>query len=180
MRNTIIRDLIGTLVLAVLLFFLLRLVVSNYTVISVSMQPGLYEGQRLLVSKMSYAFDEPDRGQIIVFKSPVENKTLIKRVIGLPGDVVEVKEGKVYVNSIGLIEPYVKFPPLYNMPLTQVSPGEYFVMGDNRNNSGDSHNGWTVPRKNIVGKAWIFTWPPDKWGLVDNYPLNNQVMAQED
>jgi signal peptidase I len=180
MRDTFVRDLIGTLVLAVLFFFLLRLVVSSYTVINVSMQPGLYESQRLLVSKMSYTFDEPDRGQIIVFKSPVENKTLIKRVIGLPGDVVEVKDGKVYVNSIGLIEPYVKSPPQYNMPQTQVSHGEYFVMGDNRNNSGDSHNGWTVPRKNIVGKAWIFTWPPDKWGLVDSYPLNNQVMAQED
>jgi signal peptidase I len=179
MRNTV-RDLVGTLVLAAVLFFLLRLVVINYTVVSVSMQPGLYEGQRLLVSKMAYSFSEPNRGQIIVFRSPIDNKTLIKRVIGLPGDVVEVRNGKVYVNSLGLIEPYVKSAPQYTMPLTQVPPGNYFVMGDNRNNSNDSHTGWTVPRENIIGKPWIFTWPPDKWGLVDSYPLDSQVMAQED
>ncbi len=178
MRNTV-RDLVATLALAVLLFFLLRLVVGSYTVVSVSMQPGLYEGQRLLINKMAYTFSEPDRGQIIVFRSPVEAETLIKRVIGLPGDVIEVKDKRVYVNGVGLVEPYVKSPPQYTLPLMQVPAGTYFVMGDNRNNSNDSHTGWTVPRENIVGKSWLFTWPPDKWGLVDSYPLDSQVMAQE-
>lgn len=178
MRNYV-RDLIGTVLLAVVLFFLLRMVIGNYQVFNVSMQPGLYEGERLLVNKMAYTFSEPDRGEIIVFRSPTDGTNLIKRVIGLPGDLIEVKNGIVYVNTIGLNEPYVRYPATYTMTTIQVPLDQYFVLGDNRNNSSDSHVGWTVPKNNLIGRAWVFTWPPDKWGSVNNYPLDNQILAEE-
>jgi signal peptidase I len=173
------RDLIGVVLLAALIFFLLRLVIGSFVVVSASMEPGVYEGERLLVNKMAYSFGEPDRGEIVVFKSPAESNISIKRIIGLPGDIVEVKDRQVYVNGIALEEPYLKDFPLYTMAPVQVPEGQYFVLGDNRNDSSDSHAGWTVPRGNIVGRAWIFAWPPDKWGLVGNFPLDRQVMAAE-
>jgi signal peptidase I len=167
-----VKELIITLVLAIIIFLLLRLVVGSYAVISVSMEPGLHEGERILVNKMAYHFGEPQRGEIVVFQSPEDDMPLIKRVIGLPGDIIEIKDSAVRVNGIRLSEPYLKEPPNYSFNSFQVPAEHYFVLGDNRNNSRDSHNGWTVPQENIVGRAWIFTWPPGKWGLIPSYPLN--------
>ena len=141
------------------------------------MEPGFQEGQRLLINKVTYIFQEPKRGDVIIFH-PTENpKTnyVIKRIIALPGDTVEVKTGAVYVNGSKLDEPYIKDSPSYSLPQKKIAENKYFVLGDNRNNSSDSHNGWTVPRQNMKGKAWIFLWPPDKWGLVPNYCLAEQL-----
>jgi signal peptidase I len=170
MRN-FVKELIITLVLAIVIFLLLRLVVGSFAVISVSMEPGLHEGERILVNKMAYHFGEPQRGEIVVFQSPEDDMPLIKRVIGLPGDIIEIKDSAVQVNGVRLSEPYLKEPPNYSFNSFQVPADHYFVLGDNRNNSRDSHNGWTVPQENIVGRAWIFTWPPGKWGLIPSYPL---------
>lgn len=138
------------------------------------MEPNLDDGQRLLVSKANYIFDDPDTGDIIVFSPPLDPKgtPYIKRVIGLSGDTVEIKMGKVYVNGAPVDEPYISEPPNYTVKEKKVPEGDYFVLGDNRNNSNDSHNGWTVPRENIIAKAWLSIWPPQSWGLLPDYSLD--------
>jgi signal peptidase I len=178
MRNYI-KDIIGAVVLAVAIFLVLHLVVGTYSVISESMAPGLQIGEHLVVNKMAYYFNEPDRGEIVYYQSPDGSPDQLKRVIGLPGDIVEVKDGAVYINGILLNEPYVKESPHYTLLAYQVLPNNYFILGDNRNNSADSSIGWTVPREDINGRAWIYLWPPDKWGGVDNYTLDTQLVSSE-
>lgn len=180
--KSFIRDTAVTLGIALVIFFLLHSAVKNCIVLGPSMEPTLYQQERLLVSKLAYSFDtEPERGDIIVFQPPYEKDIdYIKRIIGCPGDTVEVKDGKVYVNDKVLEEPYVNEEPRYDMIAKKISTGEYFVLGDNRNNSNDSHNGWTVPEENIEGKAWLLIWPPNVWGLADNYSLETQLIMASD
>jgi signal peptidase I len=83
-------------------------------------------------------------------------------------------DGDVYVNGSKLDEPYVKNSPGYRLPPDEVPADNYFVLGDNRNNSNDSHNGWTVSRSSVIGKAWLSIWPPGRWGFVLNYLLMKQ------
>ena len=139
------------------------------------MEPSFQEGQRVLVNKVVYYFREPQMGDVIVFWPPFDSeKPFFKRIIGLPGDSVEIKQGKVYIykngNVIELNEPNYIDPPRYTYDRNAVPENEYFVLGDNRNDSNDSHYGWTVPRQNIIGKAWLSIWPPGEWGLAPNYP----------
>jgi len=171
-----LREILVTLILAIVVFFALQATVQSFIVVGSSMEPGLYAGQRLLIIKVAYAFGEPERGDIIVFHPP-DNRQVdyIKRTIALPGDTIEVKEEAIYVNGSQLNEPYIKDHPKYTIQEQKIPGNEYFVLGDNRNNSNDSHNGWTVPRQNIIGKAWLSIWPPDEWGLVPNYPLQRQL-----
>ena len=164
------REILVTLVLAAAVFFLLQTTVQNVVVVEVSMEPNLEEGQRLLINKVVYHFHEPERGDVIIFHAPNNLQAdYIKRIIGLPGDTVEVKEGAVYINGSKLDEPYIKDLPHYTLIQRKIEEDRYFVLGDNRNNSNDSHNNWTVPRQNIIGKAWLSIWPPGEWGLILNY-----------
>jgi signal peptidase I len=134
------------------------------------MEPNLEEGERLLISKVVYNLRSPERGDIVVFHPPKKRRVdFIKRIIALPGETIEVKSGVVYVNGRQLDEPYIKESPEYALAKQKIPKDEYFVLGDNRNNSNDSHNGWTVPRQGIVGKAWLLMWPPNKWGGFANY-----------
>ncbi len=170
------REVLITAVLAVVIFFGIQATIQSFVVVGISMEPSLREGQRLLVSKVSYYLGEPRRGDVIVFQ-PLGNthEDYIKRVIGLPGDTVEIQKGEVYVNGSPLTEPYIRQAPSYTVEKQTVPPNAYFVLGDNRNNSNDSHNGWVVPKENIVGKAWISIWPPRRWGVVPDYHQLNQV-----
>ena len=149
------------------------------------MTPSFPDGQRLLVNKLVYRFfHEPQRGDVIVFRAPDSPKEdYIKRIIGFPGEVVNVRDGVVSVQTrdgkvVSLTEPYVTRPANHSFRGSVIPEGEYFVMGDNRNNSADSRAGWTVPAENIIGKAWIVLWPPPQWGPADNYPLEEQVTNQ--
>jgi signal peptidase I len=136
------------------------------------MEPSLSDGQRLLISKVTFYFRDPQVGEVIVFRPPNKKQPdYIKRVIAGPGDIVEVKEGAVYINSYPLDEPYIKAQPHYTLPPTEIPEDHYFVLGDNRNNSNDSHNNWTVPREDIIGKAWLSIWPANQWGVVTSYLL---------
>ena len=169
-------EIIGTLVLATVIFFLLQAAFSTCIVVGCSMEPEFYPGQRLLINKLVYNLHEPQRGDVIIFHPPNNLQTeYVKRIIGLPGESVEVKGGVVYIYKNGdtfpLDEPYIKAPPNYTLPKRKIPENEYFVLGDNRNNSHDSHKGWTVPRQNIIGKAWLSIWPPGEWGFVSNYTL---------
>ncbi len=170
------REVVVTFAIAVAVFFLLQTTIQSSVVVGSSMEPSFQDGQRLIVNKAAYRFGEPSRGDIIIFHPPNEfGRDYIKRVIGLPGDTIEIKGGAVSVNGIAMKEPYIKASPYYDIPLYRVKEDSYFVLGDNRNNSNDSHNGWTVPRQNVIGKALLSIWPPDEWSLAPNYPLQEQV-----
>ena len=166
------RDIIITVIAAVIIFVGLQLTIGSFKVYGTSMMPNIKNGEYIMVSKVTYYFQNPKRGDVIVFRSPRSPDTdLIKRVIGLPGDTIEVKNGLVYVNKKPLSENYVLEAPSYKYPLVEVPEDNYFVLGDNRNNSADSHTGWFLPRENIIGKAWISYWPPEDWGAIPHYQL---------
>lgn len=146
---------------------------------SESMLPTLEVNDRLIVEKISYHFNPPQRGDIVVFwptdKLKQENPSLkdafIKRVIGLPNETVEVRNGLVYINGEPLEENYIAAPPDYQWGPETVPADSYLVLGDNRNNSYDSHFWGYVPRENIIGRAVVRFWPPNRVGQLDPEPL---------
>lgn len=167
----IFRDFILPIVFAIAIYALLHVTIGSFKVYGISMLPTVQPGEYILVSKVSYSFQQPQRGDIIVLQSPREGNTdLIKRVIALPRDTLEIKDRNVIVNGKPLSEPYIAEPPNYELPQMQIPDDQYFVLGDNRNHSSDSHIGWTAPRQNIVGKAWITYWPPQMWRAIKHYP----------
>jgi signal peptidase I len=170
------REIAITVVLALIIFFVARTTIQTYEVFMTSMEPNFTEGDRVVVSKAVYWFGEPQRGDVIIFEEPNgSEEDFIKRVIGTPGDTVEIKNGAVFVNGTILDEPYIMAPPAYTMAAITVPENSYFVLGDNRNFSNDSHNGWFVDADKIHGKAWLITWPPDSWEVVPSYKLSEQI-----
>jgi len=179
----ILREVVITILIAVAVFALLRFTVQSYTVVMSSMKPTFEEGECIMVNKMSYRSSGPQRGDVIVFNPPFDSQfPFIKRVIGLPGETVEVKDGKVFIDGIPLEEDeYIMEPPDEPMPAQEIPENEYFVLGDNRTNSNDSRNNWMVPRDNIIGKAWFTYWPPSRLSVVKHYsyPELNEAGEQE-
>ena len=174
----LLRDILVPIILAIAIFFILQAIIPSFVVISPSMEPGLQVNQRLLVNKVVYNFHEPERGDIITFYPNGDREAVpfIKRIIGLPGESVEIKQGIVYIHKengdiLTLEEPYIEEAPSQSFEGAAIPEDEYFVLGDNRNNSSDSRTGWTVNRKDIIGKAWLSIWPPQEWGLAPNYSL---------
>lgn len=175
-----LREALIIIIVAIVVFVVSRTAIQSFVVIGSSMEPSFEEGQRLLINKAIYHFREPQRGEVIVFHPPTSQQTdYIKRIIALPGDTVEIKEGAVYVNGSELYEPYIEDPPGYTFDEKEIPANNYFVLGDNRNNSNDSHNDWTVKRKDIIGKAWLSIWPPREWGFAPNYPLQEQLISSK-
>ncbi len=161
-------DVIETLVLSVLLFLGINAISARIRVDGFSMEPNLHTGQFVIVNKIAYRFGEPKQGDVIVFRYPFDpEQEYIKRIIGLPGDHILIEDGVVYVNGSRLDEPYVAAAPLYQNSIT-VPEGSLFVLGDNRNNSSDSHNWGPVAKEYIVGKAMVVYWPPTDWGLIQH------------
>jgi len=159
---TFLLETLQTIVLAVVLYFAIDSVVALVRVENISMEPTLMPGQFILVNKLSSKLNDINRGDIIVFHYPIDpREDYIKRVIGIPGDTIEVRGNMVYVNGNAIKEPYIAAEPSYNGSwLVPVS--ELFVLGDNRNQSSDSHAWGFVPWANIVGKALIIYWPLDQ------------------
>jgi signal peptidase I len=169
--------------IALVLALLIRAFVAEPRFIpSSSMVPTLRIGDRLIVEKVSYRQHGPQFGDIVVFQPPEQlleqgyqsDQAFIKRVIGLPGQTIEVKQGKVWVDGNALNEPYIAAPPTYTMAPIVVQPGMIFVMGDNRNNSNDSHVWGLLPQKNIIGRAWERFFPFDRLG--DIYQFRGQSL----
>jgi signal peptidase I len=166
-------DILETLILSVVLFVSINLISARIRVDGASMEPTLLSGEYVIVNRISYRLGNPHRGDIIVFHFPRDPKEeYIKRIIGLPGDEVEVKNNAVYVNGQLLDESYIKVTTNY-AGTWRVPEGQLFVLGDNRNNSSDSHDWGTVPTDYVVGKAVLVYWPPPAWGLIDHVPLAN-------
>lgn len=165
-----LRDLVETLLLAALIFVLVNFLTGRYEVQSISMEPTLHEGQYLIVSKVAYWLGEPKRGDIVVLDPPEGRSAIpyIKRVIGLPGEHIEVRDGRVWINGTALNEPYVSGPALYTVD-TVLGKDQYLVLGDNRNNSSDSHVWGALSANHIIGRTVFRYWPPDKWGLMPHY-----------
>jgi signal peptidase I len=161
-------DLLETVVLAVVLFFAINAVSARVRVDGFSMLPTLQHGEYVLVNRLAFRSNLPDRGDIIVFASPQSpDLDLIKRVIGLPGDSVKIFDGKVQVNGQELDEPYIAAAPIYNGEWS-VPEGNLFVLGDNRNDSSDSHAWGLLPIENVIGKAILVYWPIPEWNFIDH------------
>lgn len=182
------REVIEAVLLAVVVFMLLQTTVRNFKVDGSSMDPTLENGQYLLVNRLvylriemdrfssivpfwqaeedsvRYAIHPPERGEVIVFEFPDSNrsnskKDFVKRVIGLPGETIEVKDGVPFVDGVVLEEPYLTTKDRSNGRKVELGAGEYYVMGDNRAHSNDSRSWGAVPEENLRGKVWMIYWP---------------------
>ncbi|MFN8508816.1 MAG: signal peptidase I [Dehalococcoidia bacterium] len=192
-RRTLIREIVETGLLAALVFLSVRASFQNFKVDGTSMFPTLENGQFLIVNKLVYSevdveklsrfvpfvhpgddprrnvFHGPERGDIIVLEHPAQPGTdLIKRVVGLPGETLEIVDGHVYINDRLLEEPYAPVHWGGTKPRIVIPAGEYYVMGDNRDNSADSRTLGTIPEELIIGKAMVSYWPSNKFGLAPN------------
>lgn len=170
------RENIQILVIALSLALLIRAFVAEPRYIpSDSMLPTLEIGDRLVIEKISYYFRPPVTGDIVVFEPPpqlqlqgfTQDQVLIKRVIGKPGQTVQVQNGKVYLDNQPLQEDYIAEPPDYQLEPVVVPEEQFFVMGDNRNNSNDSHVWGFLPKQNIIGRAVLRFYPFDRIGVID-------------
>lgn len=177
MMRPVLREILPILLLAVVAVLVLHFILQNFRIEGSSMQPNLHTGQYVLVNKTAYWFGrDPSRGDIIVCHAPTEANSggdWIKRVIGLPGETIEVKrDGTVYIDGDQLDEPYLESADPSNKFGTWTVPEDhYFVIGDNRANSFDSRSvsdPLGIPRKNIIGKAWLIIWPIGNWGFAPN------------
>jgi signal peptidase I len=194
----VIWEFVQTILLALVIFLLIRNVVQNYRIDGISMEPNFHNGQFLFVNRYAYCpgihlevpltnvrlYDKvwcvwpPRRGDVIVFEYPLDlSRDFIKRVIGLPGETVEVKAGKIYIDGKLLPEPFGPNPSTRSSPPVKVGPNQVFVMGDNRDNSSDSRTWGLLPQNDIVGKAWVSYWPPKNWAIVPHYDLTNFASA---
>ena len=184
------KELIKTILYALILLGLLQILVKNFEVEGPSMEPALFQSERIFVNQLMYhridlenlsrfvpffrsngyssPFGTPNRGDIIIFEYPPDpSKMFVKRVIGVPGDIIQIDNGVVYLNNEKLLEPYLtnSYSGQSIGPIT-VENNTFFVLGDNRSESNDSRNGWLVPYENILGKAWILYWPINKLSLI--------------
>jgi signal peptidase I len=167
-RSSWLRELVETAILTIAIFLLVRVALQNFKVEGQSMEPSLHNDEYILVNKVDYLLHSPERGDVIVFRAVpagTPDRDFIKRIIGLPGDRVSVHNDAVYLNGRRLPESYLdaSHRPTYTFPTKIVPKDDYFVLGDNRNNSFDSSK-WTIstflPRSDIIGKAWVAYWPP--------------------
>lgn len=168
-------DLLEVIVFSGAIFLVLYLLVLQpHKIKGASMDKSFFNGEYLLTDKLTYRFGEPKRGDVIVFKAPrTDGEEYIKRIIGLPGEVIALKDGKVYIDGKKLIESYIEttiytsggsyLKEGFNM---QVPQGKYFVMGDNRPYSSDSRVWGFITKKDITGRAWIVYWPLEKTGVI--------------
>lgn len=168
----------------ILAAFIIIFIAQSHLVDGESMEDTLHDRERLMVDKISYRFVEPKRGEIIVFRFPADPRArFVKRVIGIPGDTIEIRNRVVYLNGVPLDEPYIKGPTYQDMPPVTVKPGHVFVMGDNRNNSLDSRfpQVGQVPYELIIGRALFSYWPPSaiKWlSIPETFKQFNEASAK--
>lgn len=168
------KDEILSWVKMILSAFLIAIVLRTFVfqmalVNQISMEPTLKEGQMLIISKINYFIGSPKRGDIVVLKDDTQNKLLIKRVIGVPGETVMLQDGKVFINNQELDPDYTSFPTFaYDQTVWELPGNEYFVLGDNREHSRDSRavDVGLVQKEKIIGRAVFRIWPFNKLGVL--------------
>lgn len=162
------RDLLIAILIGVGLFLAVRASLQHVLVEGPSMEPTYFNGQRVWVNTLAYRLGQPQRGDIVVFhfKYRKDEEPFIKRIVGLPGEEVDIRAGVVYVNGQPLTEPWSTRPANYTRDKIKLGPSEYYVLGDNRANSSDSHVWGAQPADLIIGKVWITIWPPSDWPLI--------------
>ena len=179
-RAGFLREIIDTLILIGAIYALVNLATVRFFIDGPSMQPNFHASEFLVVSRLSYLLGEPEHGDVAVFDAPEarpDDPPLIKRVIGMPGDTVEIRDQQVYVNGAALNETYINEPCSESMCRDDswtLGPNEYFFMGDNRNNSRDSRRFGPVQREHVVGEALVRYWPPSEWGIVEHFRYPDQ------
>lgn len=191
-----VTDVIKTLILAAALFFVVQTIIQNYEVFGASMEPSMQTGDHIIVNKAAYVsldlhkvskfipfyeaeegkvidlFGEPSRGDVVIIDSPnPPPDQLIKRIVGVPGDTVEIRGGILFINGERIQEDYTRAAPSLSLSPVVVEDDSYFVLGDNRSRSNDSRNFGQVDRDRIVGKAWLSYWPLGDFGIVDDHHL---------
>ncbi|MDE0311619.1 MAG: signal peptidase I [Caldilineaceae bacterium] len=167
--KSLLRETLETVVLAILIFLVIRSLVQNYRIEGQSMEPNFQHGQYLLVNKLAYRLGEYRRGDVIVFHYPNNpSQDYIKRVIGLPGDTVEFRDGVLIVNGLTVEEPYDQIPIARDIPAQTVAPGFLYVLGDNRPASSDTRTWGQLSQEFVIGKAWVAIWPVEKAGVVEH------------
>jgi len=164
---SLLREVIETILLAVIVFLVMNAITGRFSLDGPSMLPTLHKGEYVIVGRVDYKLHPPERGDVIVFSRPEGMR--IKRVLALPGETIEIRQGQVFVDGQFVPESYVKHPASYSMPARTLGLDEYFVLGDNRSNSSDSHNWGPVTFSEIDGKAWVIYWPPQDWGIIPHY-----------
>lgn len=164
-----LREIGETVLPAIVIAVLINLFLAQATrVYGSSMEPTLSTDQRLVVEKVSYHFHSPRRGDVVVVRMPERGpELLIKRIVALPGETIEVRDGHVYVDGVALAEPYLTQRTNGSHGPVTVPPGHVFVMGDNRGASNDSRVFGPVSLDRVVGRAWVSYWPLESVGVVD-------------
>ena len=171
-RPHLLREIVEIVAITVLFFFLVRLLTQSYHINDNSMQPGLSGDSYVTINKLAYLFRSPQRGDIVVFHLPTNTGVdYLRRIIGLPGDTVQVESNHIIVNGTTLNEPYVSTNATPIVNAWKIPAGEYFVLGDNRPTSIDSRFWGPIPRSYIVGKAIFVYWPLNKLKLIDTPTL---------
>jgi len=183
-----VQEVLETLGLAVLLFLVINIISARVRVDGYSMRPTLQDGEFVLINRLAYRIGSFQRGDIIVFRPPMypeadffrrllglpnisdDYEDYIKRIVGLPGDTIKIEKGAVSINGYTLSETYIAAAPDYTGEWT-VPAGNLFVLGDNRNNSADSHAWGFLPEQNVLGKALVIYWPFANWKALKVSPL---------
>ena len=167
-KSQVIQGVIFLALLA-LIFFGVHATIEAKVANGYCMEPHIYDGNLFMVVKAAYWFEDPGRGDVIVFLYPLDpQQKFVKRVIGLPGETIECKGGIVYIDGKPIEEPYVQ-GTTSEFNATEVPEGYYFVMGDNRQNSADSRSWGFLPREDIIGRAYFVYWPFHNWHLLHGY-----------
>jgi signal peptidase I len=170
-HTRLIRELIETIAFTLLVFLLIRFAAQSFRVDGESMEPGLRTDEFVIVDKVTYLFHAPERGDIIVFRYPLDtSRDFIKRVIGVPGDTVHTTSTAVIVDGQTLHEPYIRVPFNFESDTWKLGPHEFFVMGDNRDNSLDSRSWGLLDKSYIVGKVVAVYWPVNNWEFINTFP----------
>ena len=170
-RTHAIRDIIETIALTLLVFLIIRLAIESFRVDGQSMEPNFHNNEYVLVDKAAYLFQPPQRGDVIIFHYPLDiHKDFIKRIIGVPGDTVQTTSTSVLVDGHTISEPYIRVPFNFQSYTWKLGPNQFFVMGDNRDNSLDSRIWGPLARSYIVGKAVVVYWPVNEWEIINTFP----------
>ena len=176
LTRRILRDILETALFTIAIFLLVRSTIQPYRIAGTSMDPNFAESQFLIVNKLAYLLDEPAHGDVIIFHHPDGSGVdVIKRVIGLPGDTIEVRQGQVFIDNLPTSEAYAVLPATYNAAPELVGTGELYVLGDNRADSADSHTWGTLSQTTLVGKAWLSLFPISSAGLIEHQPITIAV-----